>query len=84
MRRKNYLPESFKIICLTCIWLKFVDTSFHSTQKSRPATSHVERHFSNSLKNPLVKLKTPQGLKLGTQLAKSINFLWAKFGGNRK
>ena len=28
-----YHPESFKIICLTCIWLKFVDTSFHSSQK---------------------------------------------------
>ena len=28
-----YPPESFKIICLTCIWLKFVDTSFHSSQK---------------------------------------------------
>ena len=29
----SYPPESFKIICLTCIWLKFVDTSFHSSQK---------------------------------------------------
>ena len=28
-----YPPESFKIICLTCIWLKFIDTSFHSWQK---------------------------------------------------
>ena len=28
-----YPPESFKIICLTCIWLKFVDTSFHYCQK---------------------------------------------------
>ena len=28
-----YPPESFKIICLTCIRLKFVDTSFHSPQK---------------------------------------------------
>ena len=24
-----YPPESFKIICLTCIWSKSVDTSFH-------------------------------------------------------
>ena len=23
-----YPPESFKIICLTCIWSKFVDTNF--------------------------------------------------------
>ena len=28
-----YPPESFRIICLTCIWFKFVDTSFHSLQK---------------------------------------------------
>ena len=28
-----YPPESFKIICLTCIWSKFVDTRFHSPQK---------------------------------------------------
>ena len=30
-----YPPESSKIICLTCIWSKFVDTSFHSSQKLR-------------------------------------------------
>ena len=28
-----YPPESFKKIYLTCIWLKFVNISFHSTQK---------------------------------------------------
>ena len=28
-----YPPKSFKTICLTCIWLKFVDISFHSMQK---------------------------------------------------
>ena len=28
-----YPPEPFKIICLTCIWLKFVDASIHSSQK---------------------------------------------------
>ena len=28
-----YPPESFKIICLTCIWSKFVDTRFHSPHK---------------------------------------------------
>ena len=27
-----YPPKSFKTICLTCIWLKFVDISFHSMQ----------------------------------------------------
>ena len=26
----GYPPESFRIICLTCIWFKFVDTNFHS------------------------------------------------------
>ena len=36
-----YPPESFRIICLTCIWFKFVDTSFHSLQKP----SLQDRHF---------------------------------------
>ena len=28
----SYPPESFKIICFTCIWSKFVYTRFHSSQ----------------------------------------------------
>ena len=28
----SYPPESIKIIFFTCIWSKFVDTSFHSSQ----------------------------------------------------
>ena len=28
-----YPPESFKIIFSTCIWFKFVNTSFHSLQR---------------------------------------------------
>ena len=78
-----YPPESFKIICLTCIcsiWLKFVDTSFHSSQKPR----QINPQWRRLLKNRCVKLKTPRELELNTYLAKSINFLWAKFGGNRK
>ena len=31
-----YPPESFKIICLTYIWLKFVDASFHSSRSYFP------------------------------------------------
>ena len=31
----RYPPESFKIICLTCIWSKLVNTSFRSSQNSR-------------------------------------------------
>ena len=31
-----YPPESFKIICLTCIWSKFVDTSFHGHSSQNP------------------------------------------------
>ena len=41
-------------------------------------------HFTTIGKNRCVKLKTDRGLELGPNLAKSINFLWAKFGGNRK
>ena len=40
-----YPPESFKIICLTCIWLKFVDTSFHSSQKKSQIHRTSLRHF---------------------------------------
>ena len=50
-----YPPESFKIICLTCIWLTFVDTSFHSTEKQRPTTSHVGCHFSKFFEKSLRK-----------------------------
>ena len=38
-------PESFKIIFLTCIWLKFVDTSFHSSQKKSQTHRRSPRHF---------------------------------------
>ena len=61
-----YPPESFKIICLTCIWLKFVHTSFHSTQKPRQLHPTSDRHFSKFLKNRCVKLKTLRQLELGT------------------
>ena len=56
-----YPPESFKIICLTCIWLKFVDTSFHSSQKSRQINPESRQLFSKTLKNRCVRLKTPRG-----------------------
>ena len=42
-----YPPESFKVIFLTCIWLKIVDTSFDSSQKQPQITSHVGRHISS-------------------------------------
>ena len=61
-----YPPESFKIICLTCVWLKFIDTSFHSRQKHPQITSNFGRHCYSFLKNRCVKLKTPRGLELGT------------------
>ena len=80
-----YPPESFKIICLTCIWLKFVDTSFHSSQNPQQNPSRRDRHFYQIWKNRWVKLKTPRGLELGKWLAKSfLTSLWVKFGGNRK
>ena len=79
-----YAAESFKIICLTCIWLKFVNTSFHSSQKKSQKHHTHWQTFCQSLKDSCVKLKLPGGWKLGPYLAKPINFLWAKFGGNRK
>ena len=36
-----YPLESFKIICLTCIWLKFVDTSFHSSRNYLPRRTDI-------------------------------------------
>ena len=34
-----------KIICLTCIWSKFVDTSFHPSQNPQQNCSRRDRHF---------------------------------------
>ena len=34
-----------KIICLTCIWSKFVDTSFHPSQNPQQNSSRRDRHF---------------------------------------
>ena len=39
-------PESFKIICFTCIWSQFVDTSFHSLQNPQQTPRHISQ-FSN-------------------------------------
>ena len=35
-----YPPESFKIICLTCIWSKCVDTSLHGHSSQTPQQTH--------------------------------------------
>ena len=55
-----YPPKSFKIIYLTCIWLKFVDTSFHSLQKKSEKHTTPRAKFSLNLNNHCVKLKTPR------------------------
>ena len=60
----SYPPESFKIICLACIWSKFVDTSFHSSQNPQQTPCRISQ-FSNRS----VKLRTHRGLGL----AKSIS-----------
>ena len=60
----SYPPESFKMICFTCIWSQFVYTSFHSSQKPRQNPCRISQ-FS---KNRGVKLITYRGL----ELAKSI------------
>ena len=60
----SYPPKSFKMICFTCIWSKFVYTSFHSSQNPRQNPCRISQ-FS---KNRGVKLITYRGL----ELAKSI------------
>ena len=59
-----YPPESFKIIWFTCIWLKFVDKSFHSSQNPQQNPCRISQ-FS---KNRGVKLITHRGLGLAKSL----------------
>ena len=70
-----YPPESFKLICFTCIWSKFVDTSFHSSQNPQQNPCCISQ-FS---RNRGVKLITHRGLGL----AKSTPNLEA-IGSNAK
>ena len=60
-----YTAESFKIICLTCIWFKFVDTTFNSSQKKPQKHTTADGHFTTIVCNHCVKLKTARGLELG-------------------
>ena len=57
-----YPPESFKIICLTCIWLNKARSSQTPPQISTASDGHIFKFF----KNRCVKLKTRWGLELGT------------------
>ena len=43
----SYPPESFKIVCFTCIWSKFVYTRFHSSQNPQQDLCCIS-HFSES------------------------------------
>ena len=61
-----YPPEFFKIICLTYIWLKFVDSGLHSSQKPPQISATSDRHIFKFFKNRCVKLNTRWGLELGT------------------
>ena len=75
------------MLMMTLPWLRYF--WFHSIYSlaascSLQSANVVHRHFSTIVKNRCVKLKMDRGLELGPNLAKSINFLWAKFGGNRK
>ena len=56
-----YPPKSFKIICLTCIWLKFVDTSFHSSQNMRQNSSRTEASFLVDLRKSLREAQNSAG-----------------------
>ena len=68
-------PESFKLIFFTCIWSKFVDTSFHSSQNPQQNPCRISQFSSNRG----VKLITHRGLGL----AKSTPNLEA-IGSNAK
>ena len=68
-------PESFKLIFFTCIWSKFVDTSFHSSQNPQQNPCRISQFSSNRG----VKLITYRGLGL----AKSTPNLEA-IGSNAK
>ena len=61
-----YSPASFKIICLTRIWSKFVDLRFYSSQKPPQIRAASATIFSPFLKNRCAKLKNSRGLGLGT------------------
>ena len=39
----SYPPESFKIICFTCIWSQFVYTCFHSSQNPQQNPRRISR-----------------------------------------
>ena len=54
-------PKSFKIICLTCICLKFVDTSFHSSQNMRQNSSRAEGSFLVDLRESLREAQNSAG-----------------------
>ena len=56
----SYPPQSFKIICFTCIWSKFVDISFHSLQNPQQTPCCISQFSKNG--------RTHRGLGL----AKSI------------
>ena len=58
-----YPPESFKIICLTCIWSKCVDTSFHGRSSQNPQQNPC-RISHSSQKNRCVTLITDRELEL--------------------
>ena len=54
-----YPPKSFKIICLTCIWFKFVDTTFHSSQKKPQKHTTANGHFTTIVKNHSLQASSP-------------------------
>ena len=69
----SYAPESFKIICFTCIWSKFVYASFRSSQNPQQNPCRISQ-FKTSWREADNLPGT------GT----SQIYLCTKFGGNRK
>lgn len=61
-----YPPESFKTICFTCIWSKFIDTSFH-LRKARNKVLAASTRFSQLI---------IAGLHVTSRRPRCISLLW--------
>ena len=68
-------PESFKTICLTCIWSKFIDTSFH-LRKARNKVLAASTRFSQLIIAGLHEMSRRTCCWCLRVKNKSISLLW--------
>ena len=66
-----------KIICLTCIWSKFVDTSFHPSQNPQQNSSRRDRHFYQ-IRKSLREAQNSPGTGTRHILVHAITCNWLK------